>query len=107
MEMTDEAPFYWPWLLVTFCVFLIGITLAGCTLHSKELAFCREYVPKCEQAIESCGEVLGRQRATLDSDKVQIGLCNDLNRVLMENNVPSEAKSKKKYFSRSKHLEKS
>lgn len=60
-------------------VFVAALALSGCAGHGKELAECRMVIPKCDY-------VITEQEAELKFDKVQIGLCNDLNEALMLSN---------------------
>lgn len=115
MSWNKDVSNFAPWILSMLCILIIVFTLSGCMFHSKELTFCREYVPKCDAAIQNCGIVIDEQKAELEFNKVQIGLCNDLNQVLMENKTQKcgdsielkPGKVKVKYLGNPRHTEKS
>lgn len=89
LRFSEDAPLVYC-LLAGTIVFAAIITLAGCA-PSEELVQCRELIPKC-------GQVIGRQREELDDYGVKMGLCNDLNSALMENNKRLKSKKAPKKY---------
>lgn len=85
-DIDRDVDALWPFAVIALCVFIIVLALAGCAGKAGELAVCREYLPKCADAIQRCDSVVQEQRAALEQGALQIGLCNDLNAELKRAN---------------------